>query len=265
MSPASIALGLFAAIGLTSWPQASDAPGARERAAWSALEAASRRRASLAGLEGAARARARDALIEALHDVRARYGEIRTVAVQAALCAGELLRGWEEPARARAEFEWAREHAQAAPDRARAILELAHLERRQGRFEAALHGYVDVAAVTGLDAGTLDAARFWQGRVQRDLGRRSEARRTWSALAEAARSPLMRIDAYDELALECVERGDLEGAAGWLDRCRRALQPTAEEASELGASTRNALSRLRAPIALERAIRERVVRVRVAR
>ena len=261
----SMLVSIVLAASAGSRPAAVQDPSATPQAAWELLEHASRLRSRLSGLEGAALFRAREELLSTLRSVRQRYPSHKLVAAQAAFRAGELLRAWNEPKAAQAEFEQARELGRGTEFEARSALELAHLQRRLGRLEQALAGYTSVLALHGAAPGVVDTARLWLGRVQLDLGRRGEARSTFAELAQAARSPQVRIDAYDELALEAIGRGDLEGAAGIVDLCLRQLHAQSLEDSQLGRDVGTALDRMRCVHALQLAVRERSRRVRVAK
>ena len=63
--------------------------------------------------------------------------------------------------------------------------------------------------------------------------------------------------AFDDWGLSLVEEGDLEAAAGVLDRCRRALGERAGELTDLGGRVRRALERMRLVTRLARGVRER--------
>jgi hypothetical protein len=84
-----------------------------------------------------------------------------------------------------------------------------------------------------------------------------DARAAWTRVAEQGSDPLARIEAFDELALLLLERGDPEGAAGMLDRCLVTLSARALEETSEGERVRNALLRMRVVGALRRALAER--------
>ncbi len=244
-------------------PASLQGPKPTPQTAQQLLERAARLRSGLSGLEGAALFRARQELLSTLRSVRENYPADKLAAAQAAFLAGELLRAWNEPRSAQREFEQAREAGRGTEFEARSSMELAHLQRRSGRLEQALAGYTAVLTLDGSPPGLVDAARLWLGRVQLDLGRRDEARSTWWELGRAGRSPKIRIDAYDELALEAISRGDLEGAAGILDLCRRQLHAQSMQDSQLGRDVCAALDRMRCVHALQDSVRERTRHVRV--
>jgi hypothetical protein len=76
-------------------------------------------------------------------------------------------------------------------------------------------------------------------------------------LLEREPAAAMRIAAADELALLLLERADLEGAAGALERCRVLLGEELQELTQHGAMVRALLARMRSRAALAAAIEAR--------
>jgi tetratricopeptide (TPR) repeat protein len=212
------------------------------------------------GLEGAARAAARAAAVEAYRAVRVRFPDERTAAAEAAFRAGELLRAGGGVEEALREFESARGLGAGTPFRARAELEIGHLHRRGGRVREALDAYLVVRADASAARSYRDEAGLWAGKAWRELGHARDARRAWMGIARGAEDPLDRVRAYDLLALDLVDSGDLEGAAGVLHRCRLALEDVALEETRLGERVRRALESMRALDRLARAIQRRRLR-----
>lgn len=214
-------------------------------------------RRSLANLRGSERWRARVAAAEACRAVRVHFPEARAEGAEAAFRAGELWRAGGEDERARIEFEAVLTLDGEGPFGLRARLELAHLERRAGRTERALARYLEVLAREAESAWHATEARLWAGRMQLELGARELARALWRDVAESARDPLQRIEAFDFLAGELVESGDLEGAAGMLERCRQVLFEDSAELTERGRRVRDALTDMGSRRALVGAVRRR--------
>lgn len=271
MSPAALPTGTSAclaalAVAAPAAVVVVQGTGAQAAAAASAaLRRAADLRKDLVGLEGPDREAAREKVLEAYRRVWRDFPEQRILAAEAAFRAGELLRAWERPAAARAEFSRAIALGEGTPFDLRARFELAHIQRRGGELEAAQAAFAALAASRDASSAVRDAARLWQGRLLFALGRRGEAVRVLELVAEHGSSPLDRVEAYDELALQLLRNHDLEGAAGRLEQCREALAERAEERGELGERLRDALQSMRSVVALQRAIRERVSRVRVDR
>ncbi|HUR28541.1 MAG TPA: hypothetical protein VM509_10165, partial [Planctomycetota bacterium] len=176
---------------------------------------------------------------------------------EAAFRAGELLRTQGDLASAQAEFEQVRGLEVRSPFRARAGIELGHLQRRAKKEAGALKFYLAVVGDPLSEPARRDEAALWAGRVYAELGKLDEARRQWEAVAQRAEDPLQKIDAWDELALDLVDGGDLEGAAGWIARARETLSEVALEETAQGERVRNALERMRAIRKLERAVAAR--------
>lgn len=195
--------------------------------------------------------------VEAYQAVRVFHPEARTVAAEAAFRAGEILRSAEQDGPAAAEFRWCAQHARGTDFRARARLELGHLERRAERWREALELYVDVAADPEAAPARREDAWLWAGGAWSALGRTEDARTAWRRVAEQGSDDLLRVRAFDELGLSWLAAGDVEGAAGELARALEALSPRALEETESGERVRDALLRMRIVEELPRAIAAR--------
>jgi len=195
--------------------------------------------------------------VEAYQAVRVFHGAAREACTEAAFRAGELLRAGGDEAGALAEFRWVLQRGQGGDFRARAGLEIGHLHRRAERWREALEVYTDVAADPAVAPARRDDAWLWVGCAWKGLGRAEDARQAWTRVAEQGRDALARVRAFDELALLLLEAGDLEGAAGVLDRCLAALSARALEETEEGERVRSALLRMRIVDELPRALARR--------
>ena len=227
-------------------------PTAREQ-----LDYATGLKTGLRGQTGPARDEGRAAAVRAYRAVRELFPAEAPVCAEAAFRAGELLRSSGDNGAAVTEFRYAREHGGETPFRVRALLEIGHVERRAQRFQEALTAYEGVSTDAAATPGQKDDASLWAGTVYAELGRPDDARRAWTRVAESAEDPLDRVRAYDQLALAAVGRGDLEGAAGLLERCREALADSAAEETKLGERVRNAVADMRAHDAVQRAVAKR--------
>ncbi len=179
------------------------------------------------------------------------------MAAEASFRAAEQWRCVGESALALAELEHARRLGAETEFRARAGLEIAHIERRRRRWSPALDRYLEVASDASAAARWREDAAIWAGKTYAALGELEEARRRLVHVAGTALDPLTRIRAFDEWALTYLVHDDVEAAAGALARCREALAEAANEATELGERVRKALSRMRCIPAIERAVAKR--------
>lgn len=127
----------------------------------------------------------------------------------------------------------------------RSLLELAHLERRAGRFGAALEAYGSLSEHSDAVMALRDVARGWSARTLEAMGRPAEAERLWKSLAEVAQRPLQRVRAYDRLACLCQAREDFDGAREVLEQCDASLTELAAQHTPQGDSLRGALARMR--------------------
>lgn len=200
--------------------------------------------------------------VEAYQAVRVFHPAARALAAEAAFRAGEVLRAGAEDARALAEFRWCVANGAGTDFQARARLEIGHLERRAERWREALEAYMDVASDARAAPARRDDGWLWAGTSWAALGRAEEARNAWRRVAEQGSDDLLRVQAYDELALAWLTSGDPEAAAGELARCLEALSARALEETESGERVRNALLRMRVVSELQRVLAQRAARAR---
>ena len=212
---------------------------------------------------GRERMRRRLGAAEAYRSVRRHFPAQREVGGEAAFRAGELLRAGGEEARALDEFGIARELSAGGEFAFRGALETGHILRRRGDPSGALDAYLAVAADVHAAPRWRDDAAIWSGRVWYETNRVEEARRWWNRVAGGGEDPRDRVRAYDQLALALVDEGELEGAAGMLERCRRELSDVALEETPRGERLRRALTNMRALDVLRRAIARRRDGVRI--
>ncbi len=262
----TLALCALAAFGMNSVHADSTSKDARPAArtsiprldtAKAQLEHAAGLKKSMSGTEGEARDAARKLAVEAYRSVREYFGGDAASCAEAAFRAGELLRTSDDVSGAQSEFAIARDRGTGTSFQVRAMMEIAHLDRRAKRLEKALDGY---EAVVGSDVATArqkDDASLWCGRVYEDLERPKDARRVWQRVAEKGDDPLDRIRAWDLMVSMLVDQGDLEGAAGTLEKCREALSEVSQEESKLGERVRAALTSMRSQEELARAVEKR--------
>jgi len=229
------------------------------------LAYARRAKAAMTGTEGRERMRRRWDAARAFVAVRSYFPGEPCAGAEATFRAAELLRGGGDLEQALRELGLARDLCTAGPFHARGVLEIGHLQRRLGRAREALDAYEELYAGDGVPRAVRDEATLWAGRVHQQAGRTEEARRLWERAAREAEDPVQRVRAYDELALVLIERGDLEGAAGMLERSRRALHEVAQERTPLGERVRGALGRMRAIAALRHSVERRRGTVRIDR
>ena len=192
--------------------------------------------------------------VEAYRAVRVFHPDARAACVEAAFRAGEILRAAGDEAGALVEFRWAARQGGGGEFRTRALLEIGHVHRRAQRFREALDAYLEVGGDPASSAARREDAWAWAGTSWKRLGNLEEARSAWRRVAEHGTDPLARITAFDELALSYVEESELEGAAGVLDQCLRALSASALEETEQGERVENALLRMRVVDELSRAL-----------
>jgi tetratricopeptide (TPR) repeat protein len=204
---------------------------------------------------------ARLALVEAWRAAAAHPAASDGQRAQALIGAGEHLSALGFHAEAKAAFEDAASLSEDPLVSAGAWLEAAHNARRAGDPHAALGRY-ERAALAAQGLGSLHsiagAARLWAARVELERGAFASAAQRFEALADSHCDPLLRLSAFDELALLALAQGDPEGAAGWIQAARLGLAGPAASDTDTGRRLRRALAHLRALPELTLAIEERV-------
>ena len=218
------------------------------------LKLATELRNALRGVDGAERDAARARALAACRAVRQYFPSEGWACAEASFRAGELLRTAGDLEGAAAEFQLAREQKGESPFRVRAVLELGHLQRKGKALDKALACYEAVLGDAGATGSQRDDASLWAGSVYQDLERPADARRVWQRVADAGEDPLDRIRAFDRIASLLVTSGDLEGAAGTLERCKEVLAAPAAEETRTGERVRSALANMHALDELQRAV-----------
>ena len=138
-------------------------------------------------------------------------------------------------------------------------LEWAHSSRRAGHMEEAISAYTRVVEGSLLTRSERLEARYWRGRSRLETGSSGAGREDLHTVAVSASDPALSIDAYDHLARDCVTRGDLGGAAGWIESSRVRWAETSASRTPQGDRVRRALMRMSAIVELRLAIFDREV------
>ncbi len=215
--------------------QDSDAELSRARRRWSAAHAK----------EGMAKDLALERALAAYRAVARDFPSEIHVVAEAHFRRGEILRAARRPDEALEAFAEAAACGPRTAFHARALLEIGHVHRRAGRLDRALDLYVSVHTDPRAPPRSRDSAALWAGTAWAAGGRTEEARRVWSLLARRAERPVIRVEAFDRLALMHCETGNTEESWAVLARCTAEVERFASEYSELGKSVRSALRRMR--------------------
>ncbi len=230
-------------------------------------------RGACEALEGRSRLVARLQLCEALEDALeaapAAFGPETRVGLSAERC--KLLASLGCDREAFAAWE---QHLLGSNDTARlrreALYEAAQAARRCGEHGRAADLYARFleqpdSEPAGVASGPQpcvqrEQARLWLARSLQETGRHEEASRRWAALATETDCWEVGVAAFDRLALDAVERKDLEGAAGWLHAARMRWKDPASVLTPDGERIRRALVRMSAVDELQLAIATRELR-----
>lgn len=195
--------------------------------------------------------------VEALRSVEATFPSEPAVGARASAAAAEELLALGLCDESAVAFELALERFESAPESPFWRLGAADARRRGSDYAAALPGYALAGADVGLPGTERDRAQLWFARCLRAIDRPGEAESILIALAHDATDPVRSIDAYDELALAAVSIGDVAGAAGWIDACRRRHAASEAEHTPTGDRVRRALMRMSSVVELRCAVFER--------
>jgi hypothetical protein len=143
------------------------------------------------------------------------------------------------------------------PARARACLRWAQILRRGGESRAAAAAYERAAEDPQAAAEVREEARLWAARMAIEDGDRAAGLRGLERLANSAEDPAFSIRAFDLLARAAIERGDLEGAAGWLETARERWSEECRAVTPRGERVRRGLIGMGSVIELRLAIFDR--------
>lgn len=223
-----------------------------------ALERAREKKQALRGERGERLDELREEAIRAYCRVHERWPSAGVLAAEAAFRAGELLRAAGEPDRALEQFAVAKVTKDGGEFVARALYEIGHVQRREGRAELALAAFEELIASAIADEHLRDMASVWSARVLAERGQEADAERVLRRLVQTAKDPLDRIRAFDELMLLVIARGELEGAAGWLRECKFSVTEQSNELTSDGKRVVSALENMRGLKALQSAIADRM-------
>lgn len=154
---------------------------------------------------------------------------------------------------------WGRvvERALDGPACARACLRWAQILRRGGDFRAAAAAYERAAEDPLATVEVREEARLWAARIALEDGDRAAGLRGLERLANSADDPAFSIRAFDLLARAAIERGDLEGAAGWLEAARARWSEECQAVTPRGERVRRGLMGMGSVIELRLAIFDR--------
>ncbi|QDU86300.1 hypothetical protein Pla163_34510 [Planctomycetes bacterium Pla163] len=212
----------------------------------------------LNGATGRDRLRVRLQTIEAMRAVHGRHAGLDDVRARAALAAGAHLSTLGFGEEALLEHDIAVRLAGDEELRYRARLERARSARRTERWERAL---VDFrwCAEHSRGAERIEAL-LYEGEAQERLGFEDLAREVWQRALIDAVPCTATVDVYDRLARAALARGDEDGAATWLEDCRRGLGDALRATTPTGTALRRAVVGMRARYELQCAVGERSVR-----
>ena len=191
------------------------APAAETAAPADAGKAALKSAAAIAekahGLRGAERKEILERAARAYEEVANTQAQSPATAAEACFEAAELWRRTENLPAAESSYAKANE-LEPARYAERALLEIAHVQRRQKRFDDAIATYQKCAKVKGTSARAHEA-RLGAGRCYEQKGMLAEAVTAYRAAVEADTTPTRRIDSLDALAKTLIAQGSLDAAA----------------------------------------------------
>ncbi|MFT7668259.1 MAG: tetratricopeptide (TPR) repeat protein [Planctomycetota bacterium] len=221
------------------------------------LDYAREMKRSLRGLKGERREQVRKDVVEAYRAVRRNFPRELALSSEASFRAAEMLRSGRQIDLALAEFEHAVTLGASTEFRPRAGLEIGHILRHRKQLNCALENYEAVEAMPAVYAAERELAAFWSGRVHLTLDRPIDASRCFKRAATSGVDPVQRTRSFDAWCGVLLDKKDLEGAAGVLELCRKALSEFAAEKTQLGTRVRGALEVMKAPERLKRDIEAR--------
>jgi tetratricopeptide (TPR) repeat protein len=239
--------------GLSAQAQPKPAPATETAAPADGGKEALKSAAALAekarGVRGAERKEILERAARAFEEVAVAHARTPAIAAEASFEAAELWRRCENLSAAEGLYAKANE-LEPARWAERALLEIAHVQRRLKRFDDAIATYEKCAKVKGGSARAHEA-RLGIGQCHEAKGQLAEAVAAYRAAVEADTTPTRKIDSLDELAKTLVQQGDLDGAAAAIGQAEslEASGDTGVDAERL----RRAIEQMGARKALQRA------------
>lgn len=194
-------------------------------------------------------------LHQALADYRAvrRYWpEARQQCGLAAFRRGEIRRALEEEGAARGAFEEVLEEVPRGSDlHQRALLELGHLDRRQGRWRDALWRYGQVSDQREGNLRYRNDGREWTARVHLRTASWDQAEQAALDWAQHCESPEEEVRARDLRIQALIGKRNLRRAAKALEKLQEDMKLLASAPTGEGRRIARALEQLRSPAALK--------------
>lgn len=197
------------------------------------------------------------ATIEAYRAVVREHPREHAVVAEAAVRAARLVADQGRLEEALALYETAAKRGAESGWRSRALLEAAHELRRAGCEERAEAAYLAAAGAAHMVGGDKDEALDWAARLAAKRGAVVAAREAWRRLVRDSADPLRRIEAWDRLASQWLDGGDIEAAAGELHAARVAFAACFDAQDELSRRIVDALEGMRALRRAERMVEAR--------
>lgn len=239
---------------------AGTAPSEAGRAAEGARAALARAdelRLGLRSVPAERRAAQRAAAIEAYRAILREHPREHAVVAEAAVRAARLVADEGRLDEALLLYELAAKRGADSGWRSRALLEAAHELRRAGLDERAEAAYLLAAGAAQVVGGDRDEALDWAARLAAKRGAVVAAREAWRRLVRDSADPLRRIEAWDRLASQWLDGGDIEAAAGELHAARVAFAACFDAQDELSRRIVDALEGMRALRRAERMVEAR--------
>lgn len=128
---------------------------------------------------------------------------------------------------------------------ARALLEMANLQRKAKKIADAAGTYEKVAKDFSDQADQRDTALLWAGKMKLANKEVDAARASWSIVAEKSQDPFDQIRAFDLIASSYLSEGKQAEATQAVEKCRQLVGPLAEESSSKGTRIKRALEKMK--------------------
>lgn len=226
-------------------------------AARAALALADRLRAALRAAPAEERAALRAQAVAAYRCVMRDHSREHALVAEAAVRVARLLADEGRLEEALESYELAAKRGADSGWRSSALLEAAHELRRAGQDARAEQAYLRAASAAQTAGGDRDEALDWAARLAAKRGAVVAAREAWRRLAHESADPLRRIEAWDRLASQWLDGGDIEAAAGELHAARAAFSACFDAQDELSRRVVAALEAMRSLRRAERMVERR--------
>ena len=230
-----------------------DGEGLAPLTAESALAEAKAVKFAARGTKGEARLAALKKACRAFESVAEEWPQEGKITAEAAFRAAEIHRTMGNPGLARGQFEVSFDAGRGTLFAPRALIEVAHLERRAKKLEKALAMYERASTLEETPQRYQNDCREWIGKVYLNLKKWDQAMGSFDSWKDHAENPVEAIQAVDLKAKAQILAGHFEEALDTLHQIQLENAVLVGEPTKEAVKVAQALERMKSPGLLQKA------------